>query len=548
LIPFYLPIVLAAGVGVLAASPAHARDSSFERFRFDANRGTLEIRGEGNLPTWTLVRESHGLAYLEFPGTTPQGRTQALNSRHPSVSRILFAQNRPGVVRLAIRGNRLPQLDPVVSREGSGWRFVLQLAAPGSSSRPSKSRQAKLERADAPRRQRRGNWMGPAGFDPRNGLITFPYYGTDPNWIIRDAEGNVVFAEFPEGSGFPAHWVGRTTSFNPDHAFIQRVLVAQNRPGVVRLGVRGAVPIGMEVTRRRVGNHWLIVARPYPLPKPVPTPVPAPTPAPTPEPVPIPVPTPSPEPTPEPVELPSPAPAEVPVPPASPAFRLEGPPPRVSSTYGLLTETIGAESLSLRVDNLVSVGVDWAPTWEAWSFPIHVGQQGYQFTNPDYPGTLHRRHVTVAALAAERHYRWADLDLATGLGYQGRWGAVSSTAQTPVQPAPSTLWFSPSMALHGLELRQSLDAELLAGVGGGLDLRWSPVMLFAAQGPSMPWLTRLSIEPRVSVGPSRGFVLGAFADAVFDPASMGAAFHQVQAGVRMQVDFGPLGREPEVKP
>lgn len=538
---YYLPVFVALGIGVGMALPAEARESTFERFRFDPVQGILEIRGDGDLPTWTLIRESQGLAYLEFPGTTHLGRTQALNPRHPSLSRILFAQNRPGVARLAVRGTRLPELTPRVTQAGKGWRLTLQLATPSSSSRPNKPKAPRNAHADDPRRQRHA-WMGPARFDLRNGEITFPYYGANPDWVVQDAEGHVVFAEIPGKINAPALWLGRTTSYNPEHAFIQRVLVAQNRSGVVRLGVRGSVPIGMDVSRRRQGDHWVIVVRPYPLPTPTPEVVSQLEPGPRPTPIPLP------ELTPEPIATPVPLPLEKPLSPVVQQARFEAPPPRVSSSYGSLSEAIGAEALSLRADNLVSVGVDWVPTWADWSFPLHLGQQGYQFDNPDYPGTLHRRQVTSAAIAVDRRYRWSGLELSSGVGYQGRWAAVSSSAQAPVQPAPSTLWFSSSMALHGVELRQSLDGDLWPGFGGGIDLRWTPVMLMAAQGPEMPWLTRLSLEPRMNLGPSRGLVLGAFADAVFDPGSFGGAFHQLQTGIRMQLDFGPLGREPEVKP
>lgn len=540
MIPFCLPVFAALSVWGLLSAPADARGTSFERFRFDAAKGTLELRGDGEKPSWTIVRESSRLTYLEFPGSTPLGRTQAMSPRHPSVSRLLFAQNRQGVVRLAIVGDRLPRIEPVLTPSGKGWRVVLQLAAPGSSSRPVKRPANKVEQADDPRRQRRNAWMGPATFDPRNGLITFPYYGADPNWLIQDAEGHVVFAEFPGASGAKASWLGKTKAFNPRHAYVQRILVAQNRPGVVRLGVRGSVPIGMEVTRRRQGDHWLLTARPYPLPTPSPTPIPAPTPTPTPEPTPLP----TPEPLVRPVPTPSPSPEPV-KPVVEPDRPFHMPPPRVSSTYGLLTEAIGAESVSLRVDDLLSVGIDWEPSWGDWSFPMHVGQQGYQFINSDYPGMLHRRQVTLAALAVERRYRWANLEMASGLGYQGRWAAVSSTAQAPVQPAPSTLWFSPALNLHGIELRQSLDAEVLPALGLGLDLHWTPWVAFEAQGPAMPWLTRLSLEPRMSLGPNHGVVIGGFADAVIDPGSLGGAFQQLQAGVRLQYDFGPLGRDSE---
>ena len=544
---YCFPGVVLLSLGVLAAVPAEARGTSFERFRFDAAKGTLEIHGEGETPTWRIVRESSRLTYLEFSGDTFEGRTQAMTPRHPFVSRILFARNRPGVARLAIAGERLPRIEPVVTPAGKGWRVLIRIASQPSSSRPKERQAAKVEQADDPRRQRRQAWMGPATVDPRNGRITIPYYGAVPTWVIRDAEGNVVFVEFPGVSGANVTWLGKTTSFKPEHEELQRILVAQNRPGVVRLGVRGSVPIGMEVTRRRQGEHWLLTARPYPLPTTRPSPIPTLLPTPTP------TDTPTDTPTPDSLSQPTPAllvvpeatsrPEPGPLVPERSTNRL--PPPRVSATYGLLTEAIGMEALNLRVDGLLGVGIDWEPLWGDWSFPMHVGQQGFQFTSVDYPGTLHRRQVTVAALGIERRYRWASLEMASGLGYQGRWAAVSSTAQVPVQPAPSTLWFSSAMNLHGLEVRHRVKAEVLPAFGLGLDLRWTPWVAFEAQGAAMPWLTRLSLEPRLRLGPNYGFEIGGFADTVFDPGSLGGAFQQLQAGVRLQYDFGPLGRDTE---
>ncbi|MNR75419.1 hypothetical protein D3C72_60490 [compost metagenome] len=540
--PLCLPVFIAVGLGMVAAIPADARESSFDRFRFDTSTGALEVRGKGDAPTWTLVRESQGLAYLEFPGTTHQGRTQALSPSHPSIARILFAQNRPGIVRLAVRGRALPLLKPTVTPEGRGWVMRIPLAPPSSSSRPLPRSEAKIARADDPRRQRQRAWMGPASFDPQSGLVTIPYFGANPDWGLDAAEGNVVFAEFPGLEAPPSVWLGKTRSFNPSHAFIQRILVAQNRNGVVRLAVRGSVPIGMEVSRRRQGDHWLIVARPYPLPQPEPTPEPTPEPLPTPEPVATPVP--EPEATPEPAVTPEPEPTSVIVP-VAPVRSLTLPPPRITSGYGLLMENVGAEDLSLRVDDLLSVGVDWEPTWEAWSFPLHFGQQTYQFTNPDYPGTLHRRQVSVAALAVDRRYHWADMNMATGVGYHGNWASVSNSAQAPVQPAPSSLWFSPTMNLHGVELRQRIARDLNPWLGLGLDLRVSPYLFFEAPGPAMPWLSRFSLEPSVTLGARQGLRLGGFVEAIVDPGRFGGAFQQIQTGGRLQLDFGPMGRDSE---
>ena len=227
----------------------------------------------------------------------------------------------------------------------------------------------------------------------------------------------------------------------------------------------------------------------------------------------------------------------------TPSFQVH--PPRISTSYGLLTEGIGAEALQVRVEGLVSVGVEVDATLGDWALPVHFGQQGYQFANPDYPGLLHQRQITVFALAVERRYPWGALAMASGIGYQGRWGAISSTAEPPTQPAPSTFWFSPVMSLHGVELRQQVAVPLHPLLGIGLDLRWTPVLALTAEGPTMPWLTRLSFEPRLTMGASRGLSLSGFADAIFDPGSLGGGFHQVQTGFGLRYDFGPMGRDPE---
>lgn len=219
--------------------------------------------------------------------------------------------------------------------------------------------------------------------------------------------------------------------------------------------------------------------------------------------------------------------------------------PKLRTSVGWLTEAIAAETLDLRVNDLASLGVDWTPSWGPWALPLHIGQQGYQFGNPDYPGVLHRRQVTVGSLAIERRYRWASLALASGIGYQGQWSEVSSTAAAPAQPAPSVFWFSPRIAVHGIELRQRAAATLHPAFGVGLGLRWTPLVTLNARGPALPVLTRLSVEPALTFGTRQGFALLGFADAVFDPGTWGATFQQVQAGIGLRVDFGSLGRDPE---
>ncbi|MNK23026.1 hypothetical protein D3C87_413130 [compost metagenome] len=541
-VPRYVPLLPALALGVLISLCDEARASSFQPFRFDEAAGTLVIEGEGSPPTWTLFRESSQLSYLEFAGTVHEGRTQALNPKHPTVTRILLAQNRPGVVRLAIRGSRLPGLKPTVAAGKRGWQLRIRVATPLSSSHPIAPIAPRLEYASDPRRKH--VWMGSGAFDARTGIMTLPYHGTEPSWVIETAEGNVIYAEFPASHGAPVSLLGRTRSFSPKHPFLERILVAQNRPGVVRLALRGSVPIGLSVERQRRGASWLIVARPYPLPtssarsSSAETLVPMVEPTSMPTPVPTPMMIASPGPLPEPVPTPEPSSREA---------SLAWPPPRVSVTHGLVTENVGFEAQNLRVDDVSGVALDWEPSWDAWSLPLRFGQQSYQFGNADYPGVLHRRQVTEAAIALARRYHAGNLHFTTRLGYSGRWAAVSSSTQAPSQPAPSLLWFSPALNFHGIDLGQRVEAPILPWLGLELDLGLSPYVFAEAQGLSLPWLSRVSIAPSVTLGPGRGYHLGAFVETTFDPARLGGDFHQLQAGGRLRFDFGPLGRDAEVK-
>lgn len=71
--------------------------------------------------------------YLEIPGlgTVPArlrgGLVRSLNPRHRLVRRIVVAQNRPGVVRVAVRGARPVRLVPDYTRRNGAWYLRLQV-------------------------------------------------------------------------------------------------------------------------------------------------------------------------------------------------------------------------------------------------------------------------------------------------------------------------------------------------------------------------------------------------------------------------------------
>lgn len=71
--------------------------------------------------------------YLEIPGLGPtparlQGKlVQSRNPRHYLVRRILVAQNRPGVVRVAVRGSRAVHMVPDYTQRNGRWYLRIKI-------------------------------------------------------------------------------------------------------------------------------------------------------------------------------------------------------------------------------------------------------------------------------------------------------------------------------------------------------------------------------------------------------------------------------------
>ncbi|MNX60259.1 hypothetical protein D3C86_911610 [compost metagenome] len=254
---------------------------------------------------------------------------------------------------------------------------------------------------------------------------------------------------------------------------------------------------------------------------------------------------------------PSPVPAVLapsPTPPAPEAPRPLAAPdlaaPEVLTSVGWVNETFGPESQAFSNAGVLGLGVDWAPSWQGWRLPLSFAQTGYQFTNADYPGVVHRREVTQAGIGLERLYRVAGFALATGLGYEGRWASVTSNAGAPTLPAPSRMWFAPTMSLTGFTLRQGIAYEASPDLAFGLSLAWAPVEV-AQVGltDAMPGLARFRLAPSVAFGPERLLKLNLFYDQVLggdfrtDANGVSGAFSQATFGAGISFGLGKLDRQ-----
>lgn len=258
----------------------------------------------------------------------------------------------------------------------------------------------------------------------------------------------------------------------------------------------------------------------------------------------------APPPPPEPVvAAPSPEPAHEPIADAPEPPRFTWPAVEVPSlvfatTLGWIDEVFGPENQAFSGNGVLSMGVEWEPGWQDWRFPVSVGQTGFQWANSDYPGMLHRRAVTTATVGAKYSYGLSVFEMATGLGYSGRWGSVASTSGPPVQPAPSTMWFSPKLNLTGVTLLHDMVYEAAPDLAFGLKVAFAPAesadVLLTTRMPTS--LMRLRVAPEVALGPGGMVRLGLFYDRTMGGDSAkgedGSSGEFVQTTAGASVGFG----------
>lgn len=133
-----LTLTLSLAVWQAAGTPAAAQDvTTVGRFRFQPRASVILLPISGPLASLSWDRRprmpAQKVDYLEIPGLGPTparlqgGLVQARNPHHRLVRRILVAQNRPGVVRVAVRGSRAVRLVPDYTRKDGRWYLRIRV-------------------------------------------------------------------------------------------------------------------------------------------------------------------------------------------------------------------------------------------------------------------------------------------------------------------------------------------------------------------------------------------------------------------------------------
>lgn len=292
-----------------------------------------------------------------------------------------------------------------------------------------------------------------------------------PGWGLFKDGPNVVYLEVAARLVAPEHrhW---TASMNLPEGLVERVLIAKNRPGIVRIAVRAREPITLSTAFERRGDAWVLAVRPVPVtvraPKAVPTPMATPTPfvAPSPEP---PLSTPSPEPSVVPLPEPSPEmpPAqsfefepevvEAPLPEPSRGGRDEALTERGRSRLDLRRRVLnlgesyptgGVNQLTVR--DLGAWELDWSHRWGAGlESQVKLGLwESYQIQDADIPGSTHDRDSAELSAALRLERAWGPLRLTPYAGAFARRVAVRNT----VEPLAPMYLFSREALFYGPEL------------------------------------------------------------------------------------------------
>ncbi|HEY9898171.1 MAG TPA: hypothetical protein V6D00_03210 [Pantanalinema sp.] len=319
--------------------------------------------------------------------------------------------------------------------------------------------------------------VGAFGYDEATAVITLPVEGAIARGpMYLEPRSRVAFMELPAGRGV-AEFLRRTQSLNPSKGIAERILVANNRPGVVRIAVRGRVPIRFypELVRQD-DHHWLLrlhllpfeekaparkvpvapapaappVSTPRPLPSPAPSAAPA-SPPPEPEPPLAPGPPSSPEASPPPAAM-----APVPLATPTPAPRVpEGPEPQsrleVARRWSTLSEDYAAgSSNNVRVEGASAWEAGWTHRWtDAWSTRAALSAwEPYTIVDLDLKGSTHTRSTVGLDLEAAWHTDVLGAPVALGAGW---WLSHESVTHT-VQPLAPLFLFSSRQLYTGPSL------------------------------------------------------------------------------------------------
>lgn len=429
------------GTAVLVAGFAGAVDAksgttAVGRFIYDDKSRTLQAPWSGARPSVeTFTEPQHNVAFAEFRGpsgkSTLKGRTQSLNPDSKVLDRILHAQNREGVVRIAVRGDKKIRLVPTIKgKDGKG--VVIFKVADWVGKVATGKRRWKLTTYDH-------NHVGKFSMLFGDAVIKLPISGPRPTWtIVKEAE-DLEAVDINGEKGIPAFLNGKTVLTHVEGGTkYKRIHLARNRKGVVRLSFRGLSAPNLQprlIPQGTTGKGWILVFGEPPAPEPVAA-VPAPEPVPTAAP---------PAPEPEPIAVVT-TPAEEPAPPAPPAPPPVEPQSEFEPDYpSRITLEGRAQNLFENIPDAGAFNIDVQSIrtgqlyWRHRLMPnlaTEVDLRGWEtYTVRDLvnPASLHHRTEGYLRLGAMRSYQLMGLTQSLYGGWMVRGVSVSNTLE-PIVP------------------------------------------------------------------------------------------------------------------
>ncbi len=259
-------IAATLGVNALAAAvEARGATTRLGRFTYDASTRTLRLPWSHARPQVRMYHEPAGrVAYAEFHGPSGKSefrlRPQALNPGAGPLVRLLQAQNRPAVARLAVRGSSKIRMVPHVVGGAEKGTIVFEILD-WAESRVSHPIRWLARTYDH-------NHVGFFSLLSAGASLKLPISGPKPTWkVIREGD-RLESVEINGTNGIPAFFPGPQQLREAPTGRFERVFLTRNRDGVIRLSIRSrdAAPDlnPRLVPQGNAGLGWVLVFDPPP--------------------------------------------------------------------------------------------------------------------------------------------------------------------------------------------------------------------------------------------------------------------------------------------
>lgn len=204
------------------------------------------------------------------------------------------------------------------------------------------------------------------------------------------------------------------------------------------------------------------------------------------------------------------------------------PAPRLLAQLGPTSEQYAPELVAANDPAAMRFGLGWEPGWGEYGFPMYLGRGAYRLADPDYQDVTHLRTDTRLRAAVTRRYEVGELVADTGVGYDLEYLQVDHSSV----PATPGFLLAGYQVYHGPALLQTVTGPVWGPVRAGLELSWTPFVLAHVEGVTMPWLTRLRIEPRIYLWNGGRVTLGGFYE-----RTIGASFNREASGLTVGFSF-----------